>query len=91
VTVDSLLLTLNLTNDRPVLSSERAPHMGRTQTFKKKELSGLEPQTGLDTKTDRLTDRQLQCDFDSVSDTVGVVCFELWEVPIIYSHAYYLW
>jgi hypothetical protein len=33
-----------LTNDRPVLSSERAPHMDRAETFKQ----GL----GLDTKTD---------------------------------------
>jgi hypothetical protein len=34
-----------------------------------KELkSGHEPQTGLDTKTDRLTDRRSQCDSDSDSD-----------------------
>jgi hypothetical protein len=46
------------------LSSERAPHMDRTVTFKQEETSGHEPQPGLDTKTDRLIDRQSQCDFD---------------------------
>jgi hypothetical protein len=51
---------MTLTNDRPILLSERVPHMDRTETFK--QVSGHEPQTGLDTKTDRLTDRQLQCD-----------------------------
>jgi hypothetical protein len=54
---------MTLTNDRPVLSSERAPHMDRTVTFKLEEISVYEPQTGLDTKIDRLPDRQLQCDF----------------------------
>jgi hypothetical protein len=39
--------------------------MDRTVTFKQEETSGHEPQPGLDTKTDRLTDRQSQCDFDS--------------------------
>jgi hypothetical protein len=39
--------------DRPVLSSERAPHKNRTVTVE-----------GLDTKTYRLTGRQSQCDFD---------------------------
>jgi hypothetical protein len=38
--------------------------MGRTVTFKQEETSGHESQLGLDTKTDRLTDNQLQCDFD---------------------------
>jgi hypothetical protein len=38
--------------------------MDRTVTFKQEEISGLEPRTRLDTKTDRLTDRQSQCDFD---------------------------
>jgi hypothetical protein len=37
-----------MTNDRPDLSSERAPHMDKAVTFH-------EPQTGLDTKTNRLT------------------------------------
>jgi hypothetical protein len=37
--------------------------MDRTVTFNKEEISGHESQMGLDTKTDRLTDRQLQCDF----------------------------
>jgi hypothetical protein len=37
--------------------------MDRTETFKQEEISGHEPQTGFDTKTDRLTDRQSQCDF----------------------------
>jgi hypothetical protein len=38
--------------------------MDRTVTFKQEETSGYELQPGLDTKTDRLTDRQSQCDFD---------------------------
>jgi hypothetical protein len=55
---------VQLTNDRPDLSSERAPQMDRTASFTKKKTSGHEPQLGLDTKTNRLTDRQLQHDFD---------------------------
>jgi hypothetical protein len=39
--------------------------MDRTVTFKQEETSGHEFQPGLDTKTDRLPDRQLQCDSDS--------------------------
>jgi hypothetical protein len=38
--------------------------MDRTVTFKQEETSGHDPQSGLDTKTDRLTDRQSQYDFD---------------------------
>jgi hypothetical protein len=38
--------------------------MERTVTFKQEEISGRVPQPGLDAKTDRLTDRQSQCDFD---------------------------
>jgi hypothetical protein len=38
--------------------------MDKTVTFIQKEISGHEPQLGLDTKTDRLTDRQLQHNFD---------------------------
>jgi hypothetical protein len=38
--------------------------MDRTVTFKQEETSGQEPQPGLDTKTDILTDHQPQCDFD---------------------------
>jgi hypothetical protein len=63
LTID-LLQTMTLTNDRPVLSDERMPHMDRTVTYKQEEISGHEPQMGLDTKIDRLTDCQLQCDFD---------------------------
>jgi hypothetical protein len=59
-----LFLTATLTKARPVFSSERASNMGRTVIFKQEEISGHEPQMGLDTKTDRRTDRQLQCDFD---------------------------
>jgi hypothetical protein len=32
-TIDLILLTATLTNDRPVLSSERASHVDRTVTF----------------------------------------------------------
>jgi hypothetical protein len=38
--------------------------MDRTATFTKKKTSGHESQLGLDTKTDSLTDRPLQHDFD---------------------------
>jgi hypothetical protein len=56
---------MTLSNDRPVFSSERAPHVDRTETFKQEEISSHEPQTGFNTKTDRqMTDCQLQCDFD---------------------------
>jgi hypothetical protein len=46
-----------LTNDRPDLSSERAPHRDKTVTLKKKK-SGQKSQIGLDTKTYWLADRQ---------------------------------
>jgi hypothetical protein len=55
---------MTLRNHRPVLSSERAPHIDRTETFKQEDKSGHEPQTGLDSKTDRLTDLHLQCNFN---------------------------
>jgi hypothetical protein len=45
--------------------------MDRTVTFKQEETSGHEPHPELDTKTDRLTDRQSQCDSDYFE---GVVC-----------------
>jgi hypothetical protein len=60
---------MTLINDRPDLSSERALHMDRSVTFKLEETSGYEPQTGLDTRTDRLTGHQSQCDLDSDSDS----------------------
>jgi hypothetical protein len=53
-----------VTNDRPDLSSERAPRMDRKVNFKQEETSGHELQPGFDTKTDRPIDRQSQCDFD---------------------------
>jgi hypothetical protein len=43
---------MTLTNDRPILSSERAPHVDRTVTFKEEEISDHEPQTGLNTEID---------------------------------------
>jgi hypothetical protein len=43
---------MTLTNDRPVLSSERAPHMDRAETFKEEEISAHEPHMGLGTKTE---------------------------------------
>jgi hypothetical protein len=54
-----------MTNDRLALSSERTRQddsycKGQTWDL----TSGNESQTGLDTKTDWLTDRQSQCDFD---------------------------
>jgi hypothetical protein len=56
-----------LTNDRPDLSSEKEPHMDI-----QKEISGHEPQLRLDTKTDWLTDRQLQHNFDFDFDVTRV-------------------
>jgi hypothetical protein len=48
--------------------------MDRTVTLKQEETSGHEPQPELDTKTDRLTDRQSQCDFDfDLTETLGSV------------------
>jgi hypothetical protein len=41
-----------MTNDRAVLSSERAPHNDKTVTVKRQLVSGFEPQLGIDTKTD---------------------------------------
>jgi hypothetical protein len=69
MTTDLLLLTVTLTNDRPVLLSERAPYMDKIVTVKQKLIFGHEPQMGLDTKTDRFTDRESQChiDFDLTS------------------------
>jgi hypothetical protein len=55
LTIDLRLLTDWLTNDRPVLSSERAPSQGQDSNCQT-VICGHEPQTGLDTKTDRLTD-----------------------------------
>jgi hypothetical protein len=49
-----------LTNDRPDLSSERAPQIRQDCNFKKKiYISGQLSQIGLDTKTYSLTDCQL--------------------------------
>jgi hypothetical protein len=45
-------------------SRQRGRHTWIGLTFKQEETSGHEPQAGLDTKTDKLTDRQSQCDFD---------------------------
>jgi hypothetical protein len=64
MTNDLLLHTMTLTKDRPVLSSDRGPHLDRTVTIKQELISSREPQMGPDTKTDWLTDRQSQCDFD---------------------------
>jgi hypothetical protein len=38
--------------------------MVRRVTLKEEEISCHEPNTGLDVKTDRLTDLQLECDFE---------------------------
>jgi hypothetical protein len=46
--------------------------MDRTVTFKQEETSDHKPQPGLDTKTDRLTHRQSQCDFDYDFDLSSV-------------------
>jgi hypothetical protein len=67
MSIELILMTKTLTKYRLPFSSERAFPMDRTGTFKRK-ISGHETQTGLDTKTDRMTDHQSQCDFDSDFD-----------------------
>jgi hypothetical protein len=57
----------------PVFSSERAPHKNKTVTVNEQEISGHEPQMGLDTKTYRLTDLQSRCDFDFTAQMSEVV------------------
>jgi hypothetical protein len=49
------------TNDRPSASSNGAPHETKDRNSQTCDIvkSGHEPQKGLDTKTDWLTDRQL--------------------------------
>jgi hypothetical protein len=56
LTTDLLLQNVTLKNDRPVLSSERAPHIHRAVTVKQELISGHQ--------TNLLNDRQSQCDFD---------------------------
>jgi hypothetical protein len=41
-----------MTNERPVLSSERAPHIDETITLKQKQISGHKSQMELDARTD---------------------------------------
>jgi hypothetical protein len=57
--------------------------MDRTVTFKQEEASGHEPQPGLDTKTDRQTDRQSQCDFDF--EIRGRVCVASSSIVVVLS------
>jgi hypothetical protein len=53
MTTGILLLTMTLTKDQPVLSSERVPHRDKTVTVKQNVISGHEPQM---VSTPRLTD-----------------------------------
>jgi hypothetical protein len=62
MTVDILLLTV-FDIRRPALSSERVPSKG--QDSNSQIVTNI--WSGLDIKTDRLTDRQSQCDSDSAS------------------------
>jgi hypothetical protein len=83
---------MTLTTDRPALSSEWAPHIDRTVSFRQEEISGLEPQTGLGTETDRLIDRQLQCDFDFDFDYPSSLCQRIytrirWSICMLGSFA----
>jgi hypothetical protein len=55
--------------------------MDGTVTFKQEETSGHEPQPGLDTMTDRLTDRQSQCDFDFDYCGFQASCHNIITVP----------
>jgi hypothetical protein len=58
--VDVVLTDVPLVREGAPNEQDRHFHIRK----KKKEKSGHEPQSGLNTKTDRLTDRQSQCDFD---------------------------
>jgi hypothetical protein len=53
------------TNDRPVLSSESSPSQGPDSNCQTVLNIWTWSPDGLDNKTDRLTDRQSQCDSDS--------------------------
>jgi hypothetical protein len=64
MTNDLLLQTMTLTKDRPVLSSERAPHNKKTITVKQSKYLVMSPDGG---SIPRLTDRQSLCDFDLIS------------------------
>jgi hypothetical protein len=57
LTTDLLLQNVTVINVKPVLSSERAPHMDRKVTGKQEIISGHEPH-------DKLTDRPSQGVFD---------------------------
>jgi hypothetical protein len=70
LTIDLILLTDGQTAD-PSSRQRGSPPKDKTVAVKQYLLSGHEPQTGLDTKTDRLTERQSQCDSDSDSDCLG--------------------
>jgi hypothetical protein len=65
LTTDLLLLTDSDKRQTRPLVREGAPYR-QDSNFQEEEISGHEPQTGLDTKTDWLTDRHSECDSDSV-------------------------
>jgi hypothetical protein len=67
LTIDSLLPTDWQRTDPPSRQRGRPPQ-DNTETVKQQQISGHEPQPGLDTKTDWLTDRQSKCDSDLDSD-----------------------
>jgi hypothetical protein len=46
--------------------------MDRTEIFKQEEISSHEPQLGLDTKIDRLSEHQSQCDFDFLNQPQNI-------------------
>jgi hypothetical protein len=52
-----------IVSDRPILSSQRAPHINKPETVWQQQKYGLEPQMGLDTKTDWPIDSPLYYNF----------------------------
>jgi hypothetical protein len=55
---------MTTTNDRPDLSSEAAPDIGKTVNVKPKLMSGHETQMGLESRTYWPTDHRSWRDFD---------------------------
>jgi hypothetical protein len=67
--VKQLLLRKNLTEDRPVLSSERAPHKKQDRNCQR--VINVWPWVPSGARhQDLLTDRQSQCDFDFDSERI---------------------
>jgi hypothetical protein len=49
---------MTMTKDRPIFSSERAPHIDKPKSAQQYLVSGHQPQMGLNTKMSGMTDRR---------------------------------